>query len=154
MQTIPFEEESERYKSPSRASLRMRYGRAPSGSRTNCAIWKVFVSLPDYDVPEHFMILRVGLLIIYLVVEPREPVKYEEERRVGPRDCGHSQGPPLLYQIDAALAAIQHGTCGHDGWDSGDQRSEASLCLPYAEAVMVVKAVWLPLYLRRLLVPQ
>lgn len=98
-------------------------------------------SLFDYEISEHLVILSECLLTVNLVVVADHSVNHEEVWHVCGCDGWKGQEPLALYQIIASTSTIKHGWHCHDCGDSHDKGSEASLCLPNAEALVIVEQI-------------
>ena len=99
------------------------------------------LSLLDDDIPEHFEVLCVCLLVVGLVIVPHETVEDVELNRVCGSDCWQSQAPAALQELVASATTCEHSRYGHHSDGSGDSCSEASLGLPDAEALMVIEKI-------------
>jgi hypothetical protein len=100
------------------------------------------------------MILCIGLLIVHLIIVPGKTMEHEKVTHIVDCNGGKCQCPPSLDKLIATSAPIKDSADCHDSGNSGDKGPEASLCLPDAEALMIVKQIWLLLYLVRLVVAQ
>ncbi len=61
---------------------------------------------------------------------------------VGQDNCGKCERPAALYQTIPILSTIDIGArCDYCG-NSGNDCSEACLCLHNAEAVMIIEEIW------------
>ena len=88
------------------------------------------------------MIFSIRLLTVHLIVVSDLPVKRVKIDCVCDSDGRSGDRPPLLQKLKAIFSPIEEGAHCHHGWDSGDQRSEASLRLPDAEPLMIVEQIW------------
>ena len=100
------------------------------------------------------MILCIRLFIVHLIIVAGKTMKYEKVTHIVDRNCGDGHCPSSLDEFVTSTAAIQDCADCHDGGNCGDEGPEASLCLPDAEALLIVKHIRLLLYLVCLVVAQ
>ena len=99
-------------------------------------------SLPNVEVPEHFHILSVCLLIVDLIAVSLLSMNQIEVSHVCCNDCWESYGPTALNEAVPISATIYVGSCKHDGRNSGNQGPEASFSLHNAEALVIIEQFW------------
>ena len=99
-------------------------------------------SLPNVEVPEHFHILSVCLLIVDLIAVSLLSMNQIEVTHVRCNDCRESYGPTALDEAVSVSTSINVGCRNHDGRNSGNQGPEASFSLHNAEALVIVEKFW------------
>ena len=109
-------------------------------------------SLPNDEVPEHFHILSVCLLIVGLIVVSHLSMNNIEISAVGKNYGWNGEGPLSLNQTITVRATIEVSADCHDSGNSGQSSSESSLCLHNTEALMIIEEFWLLVYLGSFLI--